>query len=175
MSPAPRFVQAGGGFESETRRRPGTDKRTAGTEGEALLAGPPERRKKEVIPEPAPAEKAAEKAAEPAPADRLPVPVWLWIVFGAGIAFAVLLVWAWNWQRHEVFKMLLSSFFPLALLILAVLGSIVFGLATPTEAAAVELWRFHPCSGVPLRCDRGDKSVPARQHTVGRPRSLVSS
>ena len=33
--------------------------------------------------------------------------------------------------------MLLASFFPLALLILAVLGSIVFGLATPTEAAAV--------------------------------------
>ena len=43
----------------------------------------------------------------------------------------------WNWQRLEVFKMLLSSFFPLALLILAVLGSIVFGLATPSEAAAV--------------------------------------
>ena len=33
--------------------------------------------------------------------------------------------------------MLLGSFFPLAMLILAVLGSIVFGLATPTEAAAV--------------------------------------
>jgi tripartite ATP-independent transporter DctM subunit len=33
--------------------------------------------------------------------------------------------------------MLLGSFFPLAVLILSVLGSIVFGLATPTEAAAV--------------------------------------
>ena len=33
--------------------------------------------------------------------------------------------------------MLLASFFPLSILILAVLGSIVFGLATPTEAAAV--------------------------------------
>ena len=33
--------------------------------------------------------------------------------------------------------MLLASFFPLLILILAVLGSIVFGLATPTEAAAV--------------------------------------
>ena len=33
--------------------------------------------------------------------------------------------------------MLLGSFFPLAVLILAVLGSIVFGLTTPTEAAAV--------------------------------------
>ena len=42
-----------------------------------------------------------------------------------------------NWQRLEIFKMLLTSFFPLAMLILAVLGSIVFGLATPAEAAAV--------------------------------------
>jgi tripartite ATP-independent transporter DctM subunit len=33
--------------------------------------------------------------------------------------------------------MLAKSFFPLALLILAVLGAIMFGLATPTEAAAV--------------------------------------
>ncbi|GIX15575.1 MAG: C4-dicarboxylate ABC transporter [Paracoccaceae bacterium] len=33
--------------------------------------------------------------------------------------------------------MLLTSFFPLAVLILAVLGSILFGLATPTEAAAI--------------------------------------
>ncbi len=33
--------------------------------------------------------------------------------------------------------MLLSSFFPLAFLIMAVLGSILFGLATPTEAASV--------------------------------------
>jgi hypothetical protein len=39
--------------------------------------------------------------------------------------------------RLEIFKMLLSSFFPLAIMILAVLGSIVFGLATPTEAAAI--------------------------------------
>ena len=43
----------------------------------------------------------------------------------------------WTWERLQVFKMLLASFFPLALLILAVLGSIVFGFATPTEAAAV--------------------------------------
>ncbi len=33
--------------------------------------------------------------------------------------------------------MLATSFFPLAFLILAVLGSILFGLATPTEAAAI--------------------------------------
>lgn len=33
--------------------------------------------------------------------------------------------------------MLFTSFFPLAILILSVLGSILFGLATPTEAAAI--------------------------------------
>ena len=36
-----------------------------------------------------------------------------------------------------VFTSLLTSFFPLAFLILSVLGAILFGLATPTEAAAV--------------------------------------
>ncbi len=39
--------------------------------------------------------------------------------------------------RTQVFKNLLTSFVPLTALILAVLGSIVFGLATPTEAAAL--------------------------------------
>ncbi len=37
----------------------------------------------------------------------------------------------------ELTKMLLTSFFPLVILILSVLGSILFGLATPNEAAAV--------------------------------------
>ena len=37
----------------------------------------------------------------------------------------------------ELFMMLAKSFFPLALLILSVLGAIMFGLATPTEAASV--------------------------------------
>jgi tripartite ATP-independent transporter DctM subunit len=38
---------------------------------------------------------------------------------------------------REVFYALLTSFFPLAVLILSVLGAILFGLATPSEAAAV--------------------------------------
>jgi tripartite ATP-independent transporter DctM subunit len=38
---------------------------------------------------------------------------------------------------HKVVWALLISFFPLALLILSVLGAIFFGIATPTEAAAV--------------------------------------
>jgi TRAP-type mannitol/chloroaromatic compound transport system permease large subunit len=79
--------------------------------------------------------KPAETAA--AAHERLPVPLWLWIVFGIGIGAIAVIYWLWNWERLEVFKMLLASFFPLALLIIAVLGSIVFGLATPSEAAAV--------------------------------------
>jgi len=42
-----------------------------------------------------------------------------------------------NVPVREVIIMLFKSFVPLALLILAVLGTIMFGLATPTEAAAV--------------------------------------
>jgi tripartite ATP-independent transporter DctM subunit len=37
----------------------------------------------------------------------------------------------------QLMWMLFTSFFPLAFLILAVLGSILFGLATPTEAASI--------------------------------------
>jgi len=60
-----------------------------------------------------------------------------WIGTGVG-ALALFAYYAiLSFTRLEVFKMLLSSFFPLLILILSVLGSIVFGLATPTEAAAV--------------------------------------
>jgi len=81
-----------------------------------------------------PAAASATAAAEP---ERLPVPTWFWVTAGIFVAMILALYAFWSWQRFEVFKMLLSSFFPLALLILAVLGSIVFGFATPTEAAAV--------------------------------------
>jgi TRAP-type mannitol/chloroaromatic compound transport system permease large subunit len=83
------------------------------------------------------AEKPAGNSDQAVANDRLPVPTWLWITFGVGIGLIATLYCLWSWERLEVFKMLLSSFFPLALLILAVLGSIVFGLATPSEAAAV--------------------------------------
>jgi TRAP-type mannitol/chloroaromatic compound transport system permease large subunit len=79
----------------------------------------------------------AGKTADAAESERLPVPLWLWITFGVGIAIIALIYRLWSWERLEVFKMLLTSFFPLALMILAVLGSIVFGLATPSEAAAI--------------------------------------
>ncbi len=42
-----------------------------------------------------------------------------------------------NFPVGEVIMMLAKSFLPLSLLILSVLGAIMFGIATPTEAAAV--------------------------------------
>ena len=86
---------------------------------------------------PAPTTVASAAPTETAPARRLPVPTWYWVVLGLGLSSLALISWLMSWQRLEVFKMLLSSFFPLAVMIMAVLGSIVFGLATPTEAAAV--------------------------------------
>jgi TRAP-type mannitol/chloroaromatic compound transport system permease large subunit len=71
------------------------------------------------------------------PAERRPAPTWFWAMLAVGLGVLVLIYWLWNWERLEVFKLLLTSFFPLSLLILAVLGSIVAGLATPAEAAAV--------------------------------------
>jgi TRAP-type mannitol/chloroaromatic compound transport system permease large subunit len=92
---------------------------------------------KDAPPGAAGAPEAGKDAAPGAAPERLPTPAWFWIMLGVAVAFALVTYAMWTWQRLEVFKMLLSSFFPLAILILAVLGSIVFGLATPTEAAAV--------------------------------------
>jgi len=69
--------------------------------------------------------------------ERPPVPLWFWVTLGGGAGAILLIYGLWSWERLEVFKMLLTSFFPLAILILGVLGSIVLGFATPTEAAAV--------------------------------------
>jgi len=98
--------------------------------------------KSESTQEPGSAEKAADQQSAPMAArtterERLPVPAWFWIVLAIGVAATGLIYRLWSWERLEIFKKLLTSFFPLALLILAVLGSIVFGLATPAEAAAV--------------------------------------
>ena len=87
-----------------------------------------------------PAEAAAEEAkpAEVAnEGERQPAPTGFWIAMGV-VAFAMFVFYAYfSFARLEIFKMLLGSFFPLAIMILAVLGTIVFGLATPTEAAAI--------------------------------------
>ena len=70
-------------------------------------------------------------------AERAPAPLWYWITLGIGLLIGALFYYFLTMKRLEIFKMLLGSFFPLAALILVVLGAIVFGLATPTEAAAL--------------------------------------
>lgn len=60
-----------------------------------------------------------------------------WTTFAVFAALFAIFYGMLTFARLEVFKMLLTSFFPLMVLILSVLGSIVLGLATPTEAAAV--------------------------------------
>jgi TRAP-type mannitol/chloroaromatic compound transport system permease large subunit len=81
---------------------------------------------------------AAGDAAEAEdPTQSKSAPQSYWIAFAVGLAALVAFYAIFSFARLEIFKMLLSSFFPLAILIIAVLGSIVFGLATPTEAAAM--------------------------------------
>jgi TRAP-type mannitol/chloroaromatic compound transport system permease large subunit len=90
----------------------------------------------EATPSLAAAAAATAKTAAAA-AIRLPTPSWFWWLAGIAGAGLAVLYGLLSWARLEIFKMLLGSFFPLAVLIIAVLGTIVFGLATPTEAAAV--------------------------------------
>ena len=91
----------------------------------------------------APANGAGAPPADGAPAggqasgERVSTPTWFWVTAGIGAALMAAFYAVLTFVRLEVFKMLLGSFFPLAVLILAVLGTIVFGLATPTEAAAI--------------------------------------
>jgi len=80
---------------------------------------------------------ASDTKQDIAVATTQPAPAGYWIGLGIGAAALLAFYAVLSYARLEVFKMLLSSFFPLLVLILAVLGSIVFGLATPTEAAAV--------------------------------------
>ncbi|MBS1158478.1 MAG: TRAP-type mannitol/chloroaromatic compound transport system, large permease component [Proteobacteria bacterium] len=83
------------------------------------------------------AKSGLDEAAPAVAAERLPTPGWFYGIAAGAAVGAALLYLLLSFVRLEVFKMLLTSFFPLAIMILAVLGSIVFGLATPTEAAAV--------------------------------------
>ena len=100
------------------------------TERAAAVEPKPASAKAASIPKPAPAEDKAALA-------RVDVPAWFWYFSGILLAIIVVTSFLMTWERLEIFKLLLSSFFPLAVLILAVLGSIVFGFATPSEAAAV--------------------------------------
>jgi TRAP-type mannitol/chloroaromatic compound transport system permease large subunit len=139
------LVQSGGGFEKEEASGPLSGLQEPPQESSGLQEPPVEGGASSPAPMPqAAASTAAPVAAAAAPAasvaavaERVPAPTWFWVTLVVGLAGLVLVSWLMNWQRLEIFKMLLTSFFPLAVMILAVLGSIVFGLATPTEAAAV--------------------------------------
>ena len=87
-------------------------------------------------PKPPAEAKPAAPAAPEAPPRNAP-PLVFWITFGIVAAGTVIFYAIFTFVRLEIFKMLLGSFFPLALIILGVLGTIVVGLATPTEAAAM--------------------------------------
>jgi TRAP-type mannitol/chloroaromatic compound transport system permease large subunit len=86
---------------------------------------------------PAAQAEAPAEAAEAAPGERVEAPNSYWIGLAITSVLLVIFYAIFTFARLEIFKMLLSSFFPLAIMILAVLGSIVFGLATPSEAAAM--------------------------------------
>ncbi|WP_411885471.1 TRAP transporter large permease [Polaromonas sp. YR568] len=111
---------------------------------EGALNAPPAEGVKEPVaegvkepPGAAPAAAPAVQAGETLAAEKVPAPAAYWISLGVGAAVLVAFYALLSFTRLEIFKMLLTSFFPLLVLILAVLGSIVMGLATPTEAAAV--------------------------------------
>ncbi len=104
----------------------------------------PEKKAPEAVVVPAPAAPTdtapaakTDVAAGEEPAATKRAPMAYWITLGVGLVALVAFYAIFSFTRLEIFKMLLGSFFPLAMLIMAVLGAIVFGLATPTEAAAM--------------------------------------
>ncbi|RZS54796.1 TRAP transporter large permease [Sphaerotilus mobilis] len=118
-------VQEPPGAEGGVQEPPGSEEAASASTGETSTVA-------QGVSEPPGAE-----AAPAAPAEPVPASTGYWVGLGVGSLALVAFYAMLSFQRLEVFKMLLASFFPLVLLILAVLGSIVFGLATPTEAAAV--------------------------------------
>jgi TRAP-type mannitol/chloroaromatic compound transport system permease large subunit len=136
------FLQEMGLVDEESKEAPALDEPQA----EGISEPPAEEPVADGVQEPlaeglqdsaAAAPQSVEPAvAAPAP-ERQPAPAGFWKVLAGGLAVLLVVYALFTFARLEIFKMLLVSFFPLAILILAVLGSIVFGLATPTEAAAV--------------------------------------
>ncbi len=88
----------------------------------------------EVAPE---AEAGAKAKASGAETRRVPPPTWFFVVAAVGLLILVVTYALFTFERLQIFKLLLGSFFPLSALILSVLGTIIFGWATPTEAAAM--------------------------------------
>ncbi len=89
------------------------------------------------LAEPGAATAGVAASASTAAPERPAAPTSYWIGVGAGALALLVYYGLLSYARLEIFKMLLSSFFPLLVMIMGVLGSIVFGLATPTEAAAI--------------------------------------
>ncbi len=106
------------------------------------------------------------KAMEAGPGERKPVPFAYWVTLGIVAAGLLVFYAVFTFVRLEIFKMLLSSFFPLALLILGVLGSIVVGPGSRSRCSCAP--RPAPwcagCSWVrassprPSRCSAGRRS-----------------
>ncbi len=134
------LVAMGGGFgdAAEEKSKGAGGLQEPKPEGGGLQEPPAEAA---LPPQSAPAASVAPSApavAEPVAAqERLSAPTSFWIGLASCTVALVLFYAYFSFARLEIFKMLLGSFFPLAVMIMAVLGSIVFGLATPTEAAAM--------------------------------------
>jgi TRAP-type mannitol/chloroaromatic compound transport system permease large subunit len=135
----------GGGLQEPPAERSGVQEPPAagGVQEPPAAAGgvqePPGAQAAQGVREP-PGASADPASAGSTPAAEAPAreaPRGYWITVGIGAALLALFYGLLSYARLEVFKMLLTSFFPLVILIMAVLGSIVLGLATPTEAAAV--------------------------------------
>jgi TRAP-type mannitol/chloroaromatic compound transport system permease large subunit len=103
----------------------------------ATLAEPPGTVAQPPGATPPQSEQNAASASTTPEADAPGVSPTFWIVFAVGLALMIAFYAWFTFARLEIFKMLMASFFPLAIMILAVLGSIVFGFATPSEAAAM--------------------------------------
>ncbi|ODT36111.1 MAG: C4-dicarboxylate ABC transporter [Lautropia sp. SCN 70-15] len=126
--------QMGGGFSSSDDADSGGG--LAEPPGAGGLAEPPGANGAEATAPDAAADPAQDAGEADGP-QRRSAPLGYWISL-AVVGIAMLGYYAMlTFARLEIFKMLLASFFPLTLLILAVLGSIVVGLCTPTEAAAL--------------------------------------
>jgi len=112
---------------------------TEGAPSSGPLAEPPGASTAPADAAPTQPQAASPTAAAQAPeaASVRPAPTWWWVTFAIFGTLVTLFYLFLSFARLEIFKMLLASFFPLVLLILSVLGSIVLGLATPTEAAAM--------------------------------------
>jgi len=130
-------VQEPPGSESGVKEPPGADTGVKEPPGAAGGVREPPGASAGVQEPPGASGSSGAAAAPAADAPRTPPTTGWWIGAAVGALAMVAFYAILSFQRLEIFKMLLGSFFPLLVLILAVLGSIVFGLATPTEAAAV--------------------------------------